>query len=717
MPQPHQKIFNVLIGSLPWLLLLAGLTACAGGATALRNGYPDGSTTRSLPAAPMPEQLDWMRQPFSVHGETVTLNYSQAVLSLDIVRPDEDEKELDAVLTRLYPDMASALRAADSAGQDVLPSIDQLDVYQKYTDDRVLAALEQELSTGDLVYPGGKMQWLRDLLETIPRDTDMARRRARAFLATAIRLGGGSLELTPQVQLISARMLSRFEASAAFSTVTGFYSGSAELSAICRRDRFLQGQAGMGALASAWFDTEEPAEQLALMQEIDNALSGSIVLRDAYNDFLAIQAIATNPAAVASLNRLHEVSGPVAIFPHARSLEEQLFSLVPPGNPMETLKQALISGSAELSPSSDSGWYDHQQYALESLLLPERGPEFAKLAMSPSYVARLEQAFEATITQRRESQSKNLPLVAGSVLPLEEQPLLHLEPAPTVYLRTARAYGFLLEGLSALPSAAAGNAQLEWLLAEISTARRRYYAMHCLSCSDIGQPLGLTPQELDALGELATAPATDGALAPDGITADPRLATQQRQIVAGLLDEAALWLAQAAGDDQVAVPSLAYDPRVSVAVSMDESGVHNWGVIGVRLLLLEHGFSTLPAVLADDPQSQDAVQADVAALLGTQQRRLLPVYEYVSFSTAAPLSREQFRSWCDQSRSREEFLLVVNAYGGSVGRSWLEQYGIWVILLICLALFRDRLFPGIFGPRAAAADESGLDGTAPPTAE
>ncbi|MEZ5337586.1 MAG: hypothetical protein R3F46_04920 [bacterium] len=692
------------------LLAVGGILLAACGGGQLRAGsaaYPDGKGLRTLPARPAPEPLDWMEKRYSdANGTEYAVNYSEAVLSLDIVRPDSHQKQLDSLLTTLYPDMRSAVKAAQGSGTELLPSIDMLDVYQKYTDDRVLAALELEVSRGDIVYPGGKQQWIRDVYDALPAGEAEDLQRARAFLATSYVIGGGSLQLDPKLAALSNRMKQQFERDRIASTVIGFYSQSDSLSAIFRRDRFLQGVAGAGR--PGWFDVVDDAGQLALMQQIDNALSGSMALRDAYNDFNALQAIVTNPAAPGDLNDLTAPTpAGIAVFPHSRSLEEQLFTGAPPGTePMELLKDALLSGEVDLLPQPDSGWYGHQQYALETLLLPERADEFAKLDIAPAYLSRQETAFESTITQRRETQSKNL--AAGEVASaprMQDVPILQLEPAPTVYLRTGRAYGYLYSKLAEMYMPGS-NEQLDWILEELHQASRRYYSLHALSCNDIGMQLGFTAQELESAGLRHVSdsnPVTDWQQvlnhSSSAVLRDPRfqdrLENPSSATVLALMAEAQDWLDLAKASDPQQTAFMSYDPRVCVPAAQFNGQALNWGVIGVRLLLLETEFSTLPQVSSGDLQYQQMVDRQ----LGKPQRMLLPVYEFAAFNTAEPITREQFRQWCDQSRSKEEFMLVANAYGGTVGKSWLEQYGVWIVMLICIALFRDRLFPGIFGTK------------------
>ena len=705
--------------------LLLCLAAACGGRGPASNSYIDTNaqaSARTLPEAPAPQHYDWMTGSYELASGNAAVNFSEAVLQLGIGNLQHDDTaELSRALTGLYPDMHSAMLAAadNGCGLSVLPSVDLLDVYGKYTDDRVLAALELELSGGSVLYPGGQQQWLQDLLAAIPLDADPARRNARALLATAIRLGGGQAVLEPQVESIAAGIRSRFLSDKVHSTVTGFYTQSEELKAVFLRDRLLQTEFGKEPAGSAYFGNAR--EELDMLAEIDRALSGSIGLRDAYNDLLAVRSAITNPAEDLTLNALATANGAgVAIFPHAASTEEGLFNQMPqnyPGTPMDYLRENLLAGNVDLAPRPDSGWYGYQQYALETLLLPERADEFPKLQLSPSYVLRLDNAFKGTITQRRETHVKELPAAGETASikfpPLAGRPLLNLEPAPTVYLRTARAYRNLGNSLRdlLLRRPDSGSDQLSWLLTEIDSARQRYFALHCLSCNDLGQPIGINPAELDELELSSAVPPDAEFLASCCVAHDPRFSEEQQQRIGTLCSTAADWLVSVGSLDQAEAAFLSYDPRVSVPASIRDDVVHNWSVIGVRLLLLETSFSTVPQAWPADAQ----LQAELDRHFAEQRRSLIPVYEYAGFDTRAPISREQFRNWCDQSRSKEEFMLVVNAYSGSVGKSWLEQYGFWIVILICLALFRDRLLPGVFGKKPPAGDSG--TGTAPPAAD
>ncbi len=82
------------------------------------------------------------------------------------------------------------------------------------------------------------------------------------------------------------------------------------------------------------------------------------------------------------------------------------------------------------------------------MLLPERGEEANKLLLTKAYKKRMLEAFQALMTKRRETHVRQLATAeAKSEAPIQElssvRPRLRVEPNPTYYLRTARAYAFL----------------------------------------------------------------------------------------------------------------------------------------------------------------------------------------------------------------------------------------------------------------------------------
>src|SRR5262249_48051110 len=104
----------------------------------------------------------------------------------------------------------------------------------------------------------------------------------------------------------------------------------------------------------------------------------------------------------------------IAVFPGSRSKETELFErLFPQGLPpgadlMKEMIRAIRSGKVDLAPKADSGWYEHQIYALETFLLLEKGAESAKLLLTKSYKKRMLEAFQALVTKRRETHARKL---------------------------------------------------------------------------------------------------------------------------------------------------------------------------------------------------------------------------------------------------------------------------------------------------------------------
>ena len=95
----------------------------------------------------------------------------------------------------------------------------------------------------------------------------------------------------------------------------------------------------------------------------------------------------------------------VAIFPPSTSRENELFDqlfamgLPPSANAMVAFIRAIRSGEVDLAPEEEDGWYQHQVYALETLLLPTKGQEDEKLLLTAKYKKRLVEAFKALVTK------------------------------------------------------------------------------------------------------------------------------------------------------------------------------------------------------------------------------------------------------------------------------------------------------------------------------
>jgi hypothetical protein len=67
--------------------------------------------------------------------------------------------------------------------------------------------------------------------------------------------------------------------------------------------------------------------------------------------------------------------------------------LPPNADLMRELVRRIRSGDVDLKPGPQSGWYEYQAYALETLLLPEKGSEHDKLLLTKAYKKRMLEAF------------------------------------------------------------------------------------------------------------------------------------------------------------------------------------------------------------------------------------------------------------------------------------------------------------------------------------
>jgi hypothetical protein len=547
------------------------------------------------------------------------LNASAAVLRLDVpmLKPDRD-----AGLLELRPSYALAM-ASIPAGMKILASINLIDGKAKQFDDGLFAAI-------DLAY----YQGLPPSLESHVAVVRQTYRRldpksaASAYLGGALKIAGEQLS---NVQTDKVTFwLNRFAAEPTYSKPFGFYAWSDELSRVFRFMRYLE--------------QPLPREDPTLISDLARAVSSDPKLLDDYQRANVFYARFTNPLEDLTLAEFlkrggkDEAQDAIAVFPGSRSKETDLFrrlfpmGLSPDADLMHELIRAIRSGKVDLAPKAGSGWYDHQIYALETFLMPERGAESAKLLLTKSYKKRMLEAFQALVTKRRETHARNLKTAEGTaaVRPLGRvKPRLRLEPCPSYYVRTARSYDFLLsflltsvgeKGLTSLHGLKEGGERSTNLLAELRYMRKLFYGFHLLSAEDIG-------------------------MAPDVRTDEPvdRVACEAT---------ATKWL-----DSYESDPDLKVDTRVSVPLYFDVVNRRSrlWATIGVRLAILNVDYAKPPKV---KPLQGPGDWEDVKRKQLDATAYLIPVDEFAELDIpgTAPLTREEFRTACDANKSRANLL-------------------------------------------------------------
>jgi hypothetical protein len=560
------------------------------------------------------------RRPLGNKGEW-RINASAAVVKLDIplIRPDQEPD-----LLTLHSSYAKAVGPNPEA-RAVLPSVNLLDGKAKQFDDGLYAALDQ-------VYYKGLQNKLLSHVEFVHRLYDKVGKDSVAapFLAAGLELAGVQVEAANASE--KARLLGEFRGDEVSSKPIGFYTWNDTLGSCFRFLRFFQRLFG--------------ADQLAVPQALARALESDKALLAEYRKALSFYAKLTNPyhhKTVADLIDDGASGKPappgrdaVAMFPASTSKEAVLFEdLFPSGLPpdadlMKELIRAIRSGKVDLTPKADSGWYEHQVYALETLLMPENGEERDKLLLTRAYKKRMLEAFQALITKRRETHVRQLYKAAAGAAappPLDKvRPRLRLEPNPSYYVRTARAYAFLAnfldatvgaESLQKLHGLKQGGERPKDLAAELHEMRDLFYGLYLVSAEDIGLKPSL------AKGE----------------NVDPercyRLASD--------------WLSKVFQDED-----LAADTRVGVPVFIDRVNgvVRIWLTLGVRLTKLEASYARPPRL---KPTNGSADWQEVEAHRLASADYLIPVDEFaeVELPGLKVLTREELRAVCDREKTKE----------------------------------------------------------------
>ena len=582
------------------------------------------------------------------------VNKSAAVIGLDapVIKPDREKHFLT-----LRPSYADAVKVA---GENLLVSANMIDGKGKQFDDGLYAALDLAAFRGNLGIAPAAPALVKAIFERLP-----AASPARPFLAAGLELAGERVDLNRAEQTTKKNLLGVFDENKAKSKPISFYTWTSDLEKVWRFFRFFQEEFGESSL-------DIPLAISAVLREKPELL-------DRYKAVNAFYGRLTNPLVSLSIDLLEEgVSlkglaskhgarrATVALFPPSTSRENELFARLfggglPPGsNLMNELIARIISGEVDLKPKEEDGWYQHQVYALETLLMPSLGQEKEKLLLTASYKRRLVEAFKALMTKRRETHARQMGIemaMAPLPPPVAEKmvkPRLRLEPTLTFYLRTARAYAFLSsfleaavgkERLSSLRGYRKGGMRDMELQEELTFMARLYYGFYLVSCEDIGLKPAFHPGE-----EINRAEA---------------------------YGEALDWLQGARHD-----PDLAVDTRISVPIFIDplRRVTRLWATLGVRLAKIEASYARPPALSPKeglewpkvdmrsyDPEAQ--AMAMMEPVRGGNWRiaspyqvdssdYLIPIDEFAEFEIEGlnVLTRKELRKICDRHGTKEEIL-------------------------------------------------------------
>lgn len=573
-----------------------------------------------------------------VHAEPrgeFLLNMSAAVLALDVplVRPDQNPE-----LLTLHASYAAAAKSVPGWAK-LLPSVQMLDGKAKQFDDGLYAAIELAYYQGLESKLTGHVDVVRRLLAKVGLESSAA-----PFLAAALAIAG---ENPPEVADAATRdqLVERFLANELRSKPIGFYTWNDTLKKCFRFLRFLA--------------TEFGADELEIPAAIAAALAADEQLRADYDRVAGVYAGLTNPYVVLSMRDLVGIEpltpaafaqkcaekqiarATVTLYPPSTSRETELFNRLfgngppPDANLMKELVTAIRGGKVDLHPRPNSGWYDRQVYALESLLLPENAAESQKLLLSKAYKRRMFDAFAALMTKRRETHARQLDMPKSEEAPARREPIeprLRVEPCATYYLRTAQSYAFLerflaatldAETLASLHGQTKDGPRAPNLAVELASIRDLFYGLYAISAEDIGMRPDLAADEpVDRAKCLATATA---------------------------------WLADLAND-----PDLAADTRVSIPIFDDtvNNKTRLWATLGVRLSRLDCRFAAPPSV---KPKSgnEDWQEVDSDALQESHYFVLVDEFAEVELAGLRCYDREELRKICDEQKTKENILAAL----------------------------------------------------------
>lgn len=667
-------------------------------------------------------------------------NKSTAVLGIGLGDVTNAENQL---AEKVYPTFRAAMEAAEAFECNFLPSIDLIDGFTKYFDDRFLAAIEEHVHTSSSIFPGGKQGFLSFLLEELLKGPEApGKEEAAAYLMAAIKLGGGHPEVAKAYSDKAQSYVDAFLANARNSKPVGFYTESEVLQDVFYRDRFLQKP--FGTKFSAHRTPESSVycrEGLFPVIRLAETLLKNPELMIAYGKFRELAERICNPEANLNLEdlfpyknlfgdeeRLYEallVSDAwerarsrgnvnpntigVAFWPFSYSKETRLMARLyktnelPKTEVMNDLICAIKAGNVDLEPQEDSGWYDYQLYSLETLLFPERAHETHKVLLHAKYKKRLRESFESMFVKRRETHVKQLfschKYYESRLEPLPDYPELSLEPCATHYLRTARAYRFLADHLTRLFSdeelANLGKGTVDRAsIQELENVIRLFYGLHLVACDDLGIVPQYEPKEISTLPHLSDRKIDKEMMLQEFLIANsPGVNDTERMAWFSIWKEAKEWLLKL--DTQ---KFLDKDVRLIVPVLSNSHGtkVRNWAILGIRLMKIHSYYARPPLAEKSGGDSDEnclsenmqVVLLEVFADPGIDwQPRdyVIPVHVFGEVTLGPnPLARTEFREICDVYKTKDEILKAL-IDPSSKKRASRLLVGLAVVVLVAMS--------------------------------
>lgn len=322
----------------------------------------------------------------------------------------------------------------------------------KIFDDGLYAAVEVAAQQGAGRH-GGKAGLLASLGGALAQADPAESGGAQELILAAARLGQVTIpDAPPAAEARAQRACEEFLSDELRSKPIGFYTWSRQLSSIFQQDRILQVKIDAAAIKA-----------------LTSALRADPLARATYEGHLRLLSRLSNPFAEPDLRSFLEAAdqGSVAAgaqetcflppsVAHETEIVKKLFSNrpIPSGFVLvDEMIQRIRSGELDLEPRPDSGWYDYQTWALKPLVIPERMHEGKRLEFDEEYRKLLLELFKGLLTLTRETHIKQLEIpMDGAAMPDREvyidiAPALSAEPLATHYLRRALGYRYVRQVL------------------------------------------------------------------------------------------------------------------------------------------------------------------------------------------------------------------------------------------------------------------------------
>ena len=558
----------------------------------------------------------------------------------------------DAHSQRVFASYGAALRYAREHQLPSIPSASLVLATCTATDFRLHAALELALDCDPNIGRSVLVrEWLAaalDRRQQAPQEARPAYDRAIRYLASAVFIEGYGFLLPPDFARPTV-------AEPTNDPPLGPWATTPELGRIWRRDRILANGIPLdddtAAAAVALLARTQPAgwrSQLAVSQVLYGKPAGTTFESLAAQLAQFSDSDLTGAAAVAVVRAATGAHNPApAALAFATAPEQEV--LEPLGmnawdDPIGALITAIRSGKISLEPGSGAGFYRHRWFALETLAAPGKAPETHKLQLSTDYQRRWQRAFAAGFTEGRSGFVKRLPMIVMGMsdpgpIQLDVAPEFSAEPAPIVYLRLARAYRLLADGLAAANGEiwrdlrdADGNP----VAAELQRKIDRLYGLAAKVYREVGHPL-------------------------------PLLENETRLDLAAAETAAMAWLAGLETD-----PEVSRDARLLVTLASDGVGSFRCpAVLGVRLEPVLYSWLEEPEVSANI------------------EPRFVPARYWLASPIPATLTvtkiptPAEFRQQCD---GHQEVRELCRAFGQSPPQLYTPVRGRWPWLLAGLAL-------------------------------